>query len=396
MSAAGPAAAEAAVAPLLAKLEPELIGLRRELHRNPELAFEEHGTAERVADQLTGLGLAVQTGVGGTGVLADLDGAIPGPRLLIRADMDALPIDEHTGLEFASSRAGAMHACGHDAHTAAAVGAAVLLTEFRGQMAGSVRFCFQPAEETLAGAGAMIDDGALDGVDRALAGHLLSTLPTGAVLTPAGTALVGADFFEISIHGRPGHAGMLQATVDPVVAAAQVVSALQSIVARETAADDVLVLSITSVHGGSAPNIITDRVVLQGNIRWRNEGTRARALERIRTVSTSVCTALRATSEFAVTASAPVSVNHKDDLDLVDAAIDATGRATVVKGGCIMASDDWSRYLERVPGAFFLVGAGGPGAAGHHSPRFDIDEAAIGLLCEVLVRAALGHLTAPR
>jgi amidohydrolase len=368
-------------------------GPRRDLHRNAELAFDEHETAACVAEHLTSRGLSVRTGVGGTGVLADLDGAAPGPRLLIRADMDALPIVEQSGREFASVRGGAMHACGHDAHVAATVGAATVLAELRDQIAGSVRFCFQPAEETLSGAEAVINDGALEQVDRVLGAHVLSTLPCGTILNPPGPVLVGADFFEIIVHSRAGHAGMLQSTIDPVLAASQLVSTLQSIVSRETAPKDLLILSITAINGGSAPNIITDRVVLQGNIRWLTEEIRQRALERIRSVTTDVCSALRATGEFTVTASAPVSVNGRADVEVIDGAIRATGRAVAVRTGYITASDDWSRYIERVPGAFFLVGAGGLGAAGHHSPSFDIDETAIGLMCEVFVQTALAHLT---
>ena len=381
-----------AVTPMVAKLEPDLIRLRRDLHRSPELAFDEQETGARVAETLTSLGLAVRRGVGRTGVLADLEGAAPGPRLLIRADMDALPITEATGREFASRRPGAMHACGHDAHTAAAIGAATALAELRDQLAGTVRFCFQPAEETLSGARAMIDDGALDGVDRVLGGHVFAPLPLGTVLNVAGPVLAGADFFELDVIGRAGHAGMLQSTIDPIFATAQLVSALQSIVARETGSKDVLVLSITAINGGSAPNIVTDRVTLQGNIRWLSEDTRQRALERVQTVASGVCSALRAVCEFRVTASAPVSVNAKPETDVVEAAIAATGRAASVHTGYITASDDWARYCDRLPGTFFLVGAGGPGAPGHHSPMFDIDESAIGLMCELFVRTALVHL----
>ena len=193
-----------------------------------------------ISDRLTRVGLSVRQGVAGTGVLAELEGEAPGPRLLIRADMDALPIAESTGREFSSTAPGVMHACGHDAHVAAAVGAATILAELRGDLAGSVRFCFQPAEEVLSGAAAMIDAGALDGVDRVLGGHVLSMFPPGTVLNVPGPFLAGADFFELAVIGRAGHAGMPSSIVDPVLAAAQVVSALQAIVARETNPSDLL------------------------------------------------------------------------------------------------------------------------------------------------------------
>ena len=328
-----------AVTPMIVKLEPDLIRLRRDLHRSPELAFDEardRRSRGRDPDQPRPRGAPRVSAA--RGVLADLEGAAPGPRLLIPRRHGCAPDHRSDRTRFASRRPGAMHACGHDAHTAAAIGAATALAELRDQLAGTVRFCFQPAEETLSGARAMIDDGALDGVDRVLGGHVFAPLPLGTVLNAAGPILAGADFFELDVIGRAGHAGMLQSTIDPIFATAQLVSALQSIVARETGSKDVLVLSITAINGGSAPNIVTDRVTLQGNIRWLSEDTRQRALERIQTVASGVCSALRATCEFRVTASAPVSVNAKPETDVVEAAIAATGRA---------ASVHWLHHRER-------------------------------------------------
>ena len=381
-----------AVARLIRSLEPDMIRLRREIHRTPELAFEESITGARLSERLGALGLSIREGVGGTGLLADLDGAASGPRLLVRAEMDALPITEATGLEFASGVPGVMHACGHDAHMAAAVGAATALVELRDRLAGSVRFCFQPAEEILAGAKAMIDDGALDGVDRVLGGHLLASAPVGTVLNVPGPFLAGADFFELVVTGRAGHGGMPESTVDAVLAAAHVVSALQSIVARETRPGERLVVSITAINGGTAANVVTDTVRLRGNLRWFSEENRYRALDRIQSVASGVCAALRANSELTVTASVPVSVNAVEELDVVEVATAATGRAVSVDSGPITASDDWARLSELRPGAFFHVGAGGSGAPPHHHPAFDIDESAIGLLSELFVRSAIAHL----
>ncbi len=384
-----------AVAGLMRSLEPDMVRLRRELHQAPELAFEESATGDRLTEQLAGLGLVVRRGVGGSGLVADFDGAAPGPRLLIRAEMDALPISEATGLRFASATRGVMHACGHDAHMAAVVGAARALVELRDQLVGSIRFCFQPAEEILSGAEAMIRDGVLDGVDRVLGGHVLSGVPVGTVLNVPGPVLAGADFFEISVTGRAGHAGMPESTVDPVLAAAHVVSALQAIVARETRPGERLVIGIAAINGGNAANVATDTVRLRGNVRWFSEETRERALERIQAVAAAVCAALRASSAFMVIASAPVSINSAAELDVVRAATAATGRAISIDSGPITASDDWARLSELRPGAFFHVGAGGPAAPPHHHPAFDIDESAIGLMSEVLVRTALAHLTPP-
>ena len=382
------------VAAAVRSVTPDLVSLRRALHRQPELAFQEFRTASRISGLLVGLGLAVRDSVGGTGLLAELEGSIAGGRLLIRAEMDGLPIREVTDRPHGSRRAGVMHACGHDAHMAAVIGAAMILADLRDMLAGSVRFCFQPAEETLSGAEAMIDDGALEGVDHALGGHVLTTLAPGMVATVAGATLSGADFFELAIVGRAGHGGMHESTLYPVLAAAHVVTALQAIVARETRPTDRLVVSITAIEGGSAPNVGPERVLLRGNIRWFSDEDRQRALARIDSISVGVSAALRASAELRVIASTPVSVNTAAELDLVNEAVAATRSAVAIESGAITASDDWARFSERVPAAFFFVGAGGSDAAPHHHPAFDIDETSIAVMCEILVRTALAQRAA--
>jgi amidohydrolase len=382
------------VAVAVEKVQSDLISLRRDLHRHPELGFAEERTASLVAERMRSLGLSVRTGVGGTGVLADLAGELPGPVLLIRADMDGLPVTEATGLEFASLNPGTMHACGHDAHVAALVGAASVLSEMRAAIAGTVRFCFQPAEELLAGAPRMIDDGAMDGVDRVLGAHLLAMAPFGQVIAVPGPFLAGADFFELRIVGQAGHGGMPHLSIDPVYAAAQVVSALQSIVARETRPGERLVLSITAIQGGQAANVTVEEVRLLGNLRWFSQDERQRALERIQVIARGVCESLRARAEFTVETSAPVTINSLEETSVVERAARDTGWATVVNPGPITASDDFAYLLDGVPGTYFGVGAGGPGAAPHHHQRFDIDERAIGLMSELFVRATLAFLAA--
>ena len=385
-------AAEPGLSGLVSRLEPDLIALRRDLHRHPELSLREVRTAGVVARWLQDLGLAVRTGVGGTGVLADLVGARPGPTLLLRADMDALPITEADHVEFASESEGVMHACGHDAHTASLLGAATVLSRLRRQIRGRVRFCFQPAEEILGGALRMIEDGAMEGVDHVLGAHVDAFLPFGTVAAAPGAFLAGADFFEIVIRGGAGHAATPHLSVDPLYVACQVVIAAQSIVSRETRAGEPLVLSIGGIEGGTVANILVDEVILRGTLRWFSSAERERALERLEALSTAVCSGLRAGCEFRLTARTPVTSNDPTELGLLTRVVAESGRASLVDPGRMMVSDDVARLLERVPGVYFLAGARPAAPAPHHHPRFDIDERVIGLICELLVRSALQQL----
>ncbi|MDQ2934196.1 MAG: amidohydrolase [Chloroflexota bacterium] len=375
----------------LERLEPDLVRLRRDLHRHPELAFAERRTASIVRERLEALGLVVRSGVGGTGVVADLEGSEPGPRVLVRADMDAIPVTERTGLEYASTTPGVMHACGHDAHVSALIGTATVLTDMR-ELPGSIRFCFQPGEELLTGARQMISDGVMDGVDAVLGAHLLSPVTFGTISLVDGAFLAGGDLFELRIVGKAGHGGTPQSSIDPVYAAAQVVSALQSVVARETRPGEPLVVSINAIQGGSAANVAVDMVTLRGTIRWFSPLERQRGLARIEAIARGVGEALRVRIEFEVLGGAPVTRNVPEYAALVDEAVTETGRAAAVDTGAITATDDVAHLLDLAPGAFFGVGAGGPDAVPHHHPEFEIDERAIGLMSEVLARAAIKAL----
>jgi amidohydrolase len=372
-------------------LEPALIETRRALHRHPELAFAEHETAALVVDRLRALGYEPRAGVGGTGVIADLEGASPGATLLIRADMDALPLDEVAGRSYGSVVPGRMHACGHDAHTSALLGVAALLKSRRDELVGRVRLLFQPAEEIGAGALAVIEDGALDGVDEAIMAHVFSVLPFGTVALREGVALAGADFFELTVRSGGGHAALAHETRDAVFAAAQVVSALQSISARETLPRDFLVLSVASIAGGMAANVVADEVTLRGSVRWLDTTVRERALVRMDEISAGVCSALRVSHRLMVTATVPVMRCAPEPIAMLASAAASAG-ADVVDPGIIAVSEDFANVAERVPAAFIGVGAGGEGCGAHHAPDFDIDERAIGLTAEVFARAALARL----
>lgn len=384
--------ANADISGMVERLESDLVAMRRDLHRHPELAFAEERAASIAAEHLRELGMTPQEGAGGTGVLADLSGSEGGPVLLIRADMDALPITETVDHGFASRTPGVMHACGHDVHVAAALGAATVLTELREELGGTVRFCFQPAEEILAGAERMIADGAMEGVDMVLVAHVLSMAPYGTVVAVPGPFLSGADFFELRVIGKAGHGGMPHLSVDPVYAAAQIVTALQSIVSRETKPGETLVVSVNAIEGGMGANIVPEDVVLRGNVRWFSEQVRQRALERIPAIAGAIGEGLGARTAFRVQATAPVTRNEPNLVRRVQAAVQETGRAVTVDTGTITASDDAARFMELAPGAFVGIGAGGPGWAPHHHHRFEVDERAVGLMSEVLVRTALRML----
>lgn len=373
-----------------ARLEAELIETRRSLHRRPELAFAEHRTAKLVADRLGAIGYEPRVGVGATGILADLEGGRPGPTLLIRADMDALPVDEVPGRSYGSQVPGRMHACGHDAHTSALLGVAALLMPRREQLTGRVRLLFQPAEEIGRGALAVIDDGALDGVDEALTAHVFSPIPFGMVALPEGTALMGTDMFELTVDGGGGHAGLAHETRDAVLAAAQLVSALQTITARETSPLDSLGLTIASITGGTAANVVTDTVTLRGTLRWLDGTLRERALDRITQIADGLCSALRVAHQLDVTATVPVlRCAAEPTARLAGAA--AAAAVSAIDPGILPVSDDFAHIADRVPAALVAVGAGGPGCGAHHAPNFDIDERAIGVTAEILTRAALAR-----
>jgi amidohydrolase len=374
-----------------AALEPQLVATRRELHRHPELAFAEHRTADLVAERLRAIGLEPRTGVGGTGVIADLDGGRPGPTLLLRADMDALPLQETAGRPYGSEIPGRMHACGHDAHISALLGAAALLIPRAGDLAGRVRLLFQPAEEVGAGALAVIADGGLDGVDEALAAHVFTPIPFGTVATRKGDMLVGGDLFELVVEGRGGHSGMSHEARDAVFAASQLIGALQSITARETPPADTLVLTVASIEGGSAANVVAGTVTLRGTLRWLDRAVRDRAVERMGEIAHGVCGALRVRAELRLSAHLPVlRCSEASSALLADAA--ATTGSTVIDPGVMPVSEDFANVAERVPTGFLAVGAGGDGCGAHHAPDFDIDERAIGMTAEILARAALTRL----
>jgi amidohydrolase len=369
-------------------LQAELVRLRREIHSQPELAFEERETAALVAEFLQNAGLTLRTGVGGTGVLATTRGA--GRRVLLRVDMDALPILEQTGASYASRVAGRMHACGHDGHVAMGAVAARLLAARA--LSGSAAVLFQPAEEGEGGAQAVLRDGALEGVDVVLGVHLWNELPLGVLGIKTGPLMAAVDRLRIVVHGRGGHGGKPHRSADPVLAAAHVVTALQSVVAREVSPLASAVVTIGSIQGGQAFNVIPDEVTLTGTIRSFDESLRRALPERIRRIAQGVAAALQCRAEVEVRRGNPAVVNDPRVAEIARrAAARVVGEANVVEPEPTMGGEDMAVFFERLPGCFVFVGSGNRGRGldqPHHSPRFDFDEDALAIGCEFLLQAA--------
>ena len=373
-----------------------LIRTRRDLHRHPELGFQEHRTAGIVAERLRAAGYEVRTGVAETGVVGTLrGGAGDGPTLLLRADMDALPIHEECSHDFVSTTAGAMHACGHDAHVAIGLAVAERLARSREHWPGTVKYVFQPAEEGGGGALRMVEEGVLEGVDAALGLHVWLGLPSGVAGVVPGPLMASAAEFDITIRGRGGHGAIPHETVDAVLVGSQVVVALQSIVSRSVSPLDSAVVSVGAFHAGEAHNVIADTAVLRGTVRTFTPALCDEMPRRIEQVVAGVCAAHSAEYTFQYDQSTPPTVNDAGVAEQVRlAAEDVVGveRVRTDPNVRTMAAEDFGEILARVPGCYFFVGARNEATGAvhpHHSPRFDVCEEALPVAVEVLERAAL-------
>lgn len=375
-------------------MAPQLVAWRRDLHRHPELAFAEHRTAGIVASHLASLGLEVQSGVGRTGVVGLLEGSQDGPTVMLRFDMDALPIQEETGLPFASQTPGCMHACGHDGHTAIGMGVASLLAAQQGRLAGRVKFVFQPAEEIANGARAMIDDGVLlnPTPDVVFGLHLWSQIPLGRAVVKPGPLWAAADRFDVEVVGRGSHGAMPHTGVDAIAVAAFAIAQLQTVVSRHRDPLQPAVLTVGVVQGGSAFNVLAERVHLCGTLRTFDEQTRAGVIAAMHAVLSGVCAAHGASYTLTFSDYAPPVVNDAGATQqLRSAAVAVLGEDAVAGGPMMMVAEDVAEYLNRVPGSFFVLGAMPPAATvaePHHSPRFDIDERALPLGAAILATVA--------
>jgi amidohydrolase len=403
-------------------VQPKMVAWRRDIHQHPELSGQEVRTARLVADHLRRLGLSVKTGVGGHGVVAVLKGGKPGKVVALRADMDALPVAEATGLPFASQTRSpylgketpVMHACGHDGHTAILMGVAEVLASVKAQIPGTVKFIFQPAEEgvpeeagsstkTLWGARAMVAQGVLDSpkVDAVFGLHISPNMPAGWVGYRSGPMMAGADTVHITITGEQTHGAAPWTGVDPIVAAAQVITGLQTIVSRQlNITNEPVVLTIAAIHGGNRENIVPESVEMLGTLRTFDEDMRAEAKQRITTTAQKIAEAsgAKAAVRFGPTAYG-VTVNPPD---LTEAMLPSLQRASGGKAMAIpkiSASEDFSEYQKVAPGFFYILGAPPKGKAyaeapANHSPAFDFDEDAMALGALSLSMLALDFLSA--
>ncbi len=372
-----------------------VVALRRDFHQHPELGMEEHRTAGIVAQRLTELGLTPRTGVGGTGVTAVIEGAAgPGPTLLLRADMDALAVHEEADVPFASTVPGKMHACGHDGHTAILLGAAELLLGKRDRLRGRIKLAFQPDEETVRGARAMIDDGLLDDppVDMALGLHLWSGTAVGDIALAAGPIMACADRLEIVVRGRGGHASAPWETVDPVIAAAHIITALQTVVSRNVRADRQAVVTITQVMAGDTHNVIAETARLIGTIRTFDADITRLVRERVRSVATGVAASLGTDAQVTITEGPPPVVNDADLTETVRGVCGEVVSPEHVKAfEPVMGGEDFAFIAQQVPSCFFFVGARNEVDAcdqPHHHPRFKIDEGSLTVGLRAMVAAA--------
>jgi hippurate hydrolase len=357
------------------KFGEKIVALRRDIHREPELGFDTEKTAEKVLAALGSLPLDIETGVAKNGIVATLEGEGDGPTVALRADMDALPILEDTGLPFASETEGKMHACGHDGHTSMLVGAAHVLSGMRDRFDGTVKFVFQPAEEGGGGGKVMVDEGVADGVSSIFALHLWPGLPFGKVATKAGPIMAAADAFEMEIKASGGHGAMPHLACDAIAIAAQVVTALQTIVSREVDPVEPAVLTVGEIGAGTAFNIIPDKARIGGTVRTLNADLRKKIPARMEELARGVAQGMRGDVDLDYTFSYPVTVNDEAAADLaLGVAENLFGGESVLElANPSMGGEDFAYFLQKVPGAFIWLGIG-EDASGLHTPGFAFDE----------------------
>lgn len=379
-------------------LLPQLVAWRRDLHRHPELSFQEVRTAEVITHVLSELGYEVRTGLARTGVVALLHGGRPGSTVMLRADMDALPIQEISNAPYASEIPGVMHACGHDGHVAIVLGTAALLARHAAELPGDILFVFQPAEERDGGAAAMIADGALaDPAPAAAFGlHLWNTMPFGRAMVQAGPVMAAADVLKIIVRGRGGHGAQPHETVDAVAVTGQILSALQTIVSRNVNPQDTAVLSIGTVHGGTAFNIIAETVELEGTIRTFAPAVRETVMARLQILLNGVTAGMGAECKLTVTPLTGAVVNDPAVSEIARAAaVEVVGSTAVAWHAPLMVSEDFSEYGRLIPTCFMLLGSGNAELGlnePHHNPRFDFDERILPVGAALMATAATRFL----
>ncbi|PUA40026.1 amidohydrolase [Paenibacillus elgii] len=356
------------------ELKPELIRLRRDLHRHPELSMQEVETTRQIREVLSGAGIRLLPLDLPVGVLAEVEGAEPGPTVALRADIDALPVTEDTGLPFASEIPGKMHACGHDFHTAAIVGAALLLKRHAVELQGTVRLLFQPAEEKGTGAKAMIGAGALEGVQAIFGMHNKPELPVGTVGLALGPLMASVDGFKLTVTGKGGHAAIPDAAIDPIVAASAIVGGLQTAVSRSISPLDSAVVSVCSFHAGSTWNVIPDEAVLDGTVRTFRPEVRQKLPELLQRIAGGIAAGYGAEARLTWFAGIPSVTNDPEAVEIARGAAQALN-LHVTEARRSTGGEDFAHYQEQVPGCFLWMGTSG--TEEWHHPKFTLNEDAL-------------------
>lgn len=375
-----------------AALAPQVVAWRRHLHMHPEQAFAEHQTSQFIDDRLVELGGMIVTRPTATSVVAELRGGKPGRLIAVRADIDALPILEENDIAYRSTRDGSMHACGHDGHTSIALGLAALLSRHRTELPGTVRFIFQHAEELApGGAEELVQKGVMDGVEAVIGLHLWSTMPYGQIGIVSGPAMAAPDNFQVTIVGRGGHAAAPHDTVDPIVVAAQVITALQHVVSRGIDPLDSVVVSVTQVSAGTTFNVIPGSAHLAGTFRTFDPALRHRVPELMERTIAGICAAHGATYDLVIERGYRPVVNDAALSARLSEVVQRTfGDGVLVPMRPTMGGEDFSAYQQKAPGVFAFIGAGNADAGAaypHHHPRFQIDERALDMGLRYLTAA---------
>jgi amidohydrolase len=374
-----------------------LIALRRDFHRHPELSFQEHRTAEIIAERLHAAKLDVRTGIAGTGVVGILHGDKPGRTIAWRADIDALPLTEKLDVPFASSNPDVMHACGHDGHTAIGITLAEILATRRAALSGTVVFIFQPAEEIFAGAKPMIEAGVLNDprVDAVYGLHLITEIPAGRVAVRPGPCMASADFFDVEVEGKGGHGAYPHLSIDPITVAANVLLGMQNLVSREVAAQETAVLTVGQIVAGTKHNIIPATATMRGSLRTFNADVRTQIIERLGTFVSNIAQAYQAEAHLSFMGEGcPTVINHNKESAFVrTCCVHELGSDAVSDGEMTMGSDDMSLFLQERPGCYFLVGIAPSGPTRpHHAPEFEMNEDGLPVGLRVALNVLLNAL----
>jgi amidohydrolase/hippurate hydrolase len=378
-------------------IKDKIIEYRRHLHRHPELSFAEFQTAEFVANILEENNIEVKRNVAGTGVVGLIKGGFPGKTIALRADMDALPIEEQTDLDFKSINPGVMHACGHDFHTSILLGTAILLSQNRHQIKGNIKLIFQPGEEKLTGAKKMIEAGVLENpsVDGIIALHCWPDLPAGSIAIRKGPITAAADFLDIKVKGKAGHAAHPNKCVDPIVIAGHIVSTLQTVVSREVAPTDPAVVTIGTINGGTASNVIPSSVHMSGMIRTVNPDLQKRMPEIISRIVTKTAESMNGEAEVSYTSATPPLISDDAMVDLIDEVVTGTlgSEKLVYLENPSLGSEDFSFYAEKTPGVLFRLGTHNEKKESKlslHNAGVIFDEGAlttgVSIMCEAAIR----------